>query len=67
MTRMSPIALVYLLLSIAGACCTWTYNIRWMLEVQRAMTAQEFLTVGFIGSSLLGSLASDFGSGRWPR
>lgn len=31
-----------------------------MLEVQRAMTAQEFLTVGFTGSSLLGSLASDF-------
>lgn len=60
MARTSPTAVVYLVLSMAGACSTWTYNIRWMLEVQRAMTAQEFLTVGFTGSALLGSLASDF-------
>ncbi len=58
--RTSSMAWVYLVLSIAGACFTWTYNIRWMLEVQRPMTAQEFLTVGFTGSTLLGSLASDF-------
>lgn len=52
--------IVYLALAVIGACSTWTYNVLWMLDVDRAMTAQEFLTVGFTGSALLGSLASDF-------
>ena len=56
----SQIRFVYLGLAVIGAVTTWTYNIQWMLEQQRAMTASEFLTVGFSGSALLGSLASDF-------
>jgi hypothetical protein len=59
-SRVSAIALTYLALAILGAASTWTYNTLWMLQVQRAMTAQEFITVGYRGSSLLGSLACDF-------
>lgn len=57
---LSPLAIVYLALSLAGACSTWTYNILWMQQVHRALTAREFVAVGFQGSALLGSLASDF-------
>ena len=49
-----------LALSIIGLCSTWTYNILWMQEVQRAITLLEFAKVGFTGSALVGSLASDF-------
>jgi hypothetical protein len=51
----SPIAWVYLLLAIVGAVATWSYN----LQVDD-FTPQAFVLVGFQGSPLLGSLASDF-------
>jgi hypothetical protein len=51
---------MYLALAIFGLGSTWTYNTLWMLQVQRAITLQEFVAVGFQGSPLLGSLACDF-------
>jgi hypothetical protein len=57
---LSPIAYAYLALSVVGLCSTWTYNILWMQEVQRVVTLLEFAKVGFTGSALVGSLASDF-------
>lgn len=58
--RSLVLQVVYLALSVIGAVSTWTYNVLWMREVGRVMTAHEFVTVGFTGSHLLGSLASDF-------
>lgn len=55
----------YLGLSILGLGSTWTHNVLWMLEQQRLITAQEFLLVGFQGTALLGSLASDFWVGSF--
>jgi hypothetical protein len=59
-SKLSAVSLTYLALAILGLCATWTYNTLWMLQVQRAITLQEFVAVGFQGSRLLGSLASDF-------
>lgn len=54
------IAWVYLALSVAGAVSTWSYNVLAMRELGPAFTPQAFIRVGFEGSPLLGSLASDF-------
>jgi hypothetical protein len=59
-SKLSAVSLMYLALAILGLCATWTYNTLWMLQVQRVITLQEFVAVGFQGSPLLGSLASDF-------
>lgn len=56
----SPIAWVYLALSILGAVSTWSYNLQAMKELGDAFTPQAFVLVGFQGSALLGSLAADF-------
>jgi hypothetical protein len=59
-TRLAPIAWLYLSLSLLGAASTWTYNVLAMRELGPAFTPQAFIRVGFEGSVLLGSLASDF-------
>jgi len=56
----SPVAWVYLALSIVGAVSTWSYNFQAMKELGDAFTPQAFVLVGFQGSALLGSLAADF-------
>jgi hypothetical protein len=58
--RLPTIAWVYLLLSLLGAASTWTYNVLALRELGSAYTPAAFLRVGFEGSVLLGSLASDF-------
>jgi hypothetical protein len=56
----SAIAWVYLALALVGAASTWSYNILALRELGDAFTPQAFIRVGFEGSPLLGSLASDF-------
>ncbi|MET0387212.1 MAG: DUF2834 domain-containing protein [Polyangiales bacterium] len=51
---------MYLALAIVGAGSTWSYNLLAIRELGDAFTPQAFLRVGFEGSPLLGSLASDF-------
>lgn len=56
----SPIAWAYLVLSILGAVSTWSYNLQALKVMGDAFTPAAFITVGFEGSPLLGSLAADF-------
>ena len=58
--RSPVIPWVYLALSLLGAASTWPFNILAIRELGTDFTPQAFLRVGFEGSPLLGSLASDF-------
>lgn len=60
MSRLSPVAYLYLALALAGAVVPWTYNVLAMQELGRAFTPAEFVAEGFRGSALLGSVAADF-------
>ena len=59
-SQLRPIAWLYLALAIVGAASTWSYNLLAMRELGDAFTPQAFVRIGFEGSPLLGSLASDF-------
>jgi len=59
-SRPAVIAWLYLALALVGAASTWSYNVAAMRELGDAFTPQAFVRVGFEGSPLLGSLASDF-------
>lgn len=56
----SPLAWIYLGLSILGALSTWSYNVQAFSELGDAFTPAAFVRVGFEGSPILGSLAADF-------
>jgi len=51
---------LYFALAFAGLVSTWTYNILAWQELGTGFTPTAFVMVGFQGSPLLGSLASDF-------
>lgn len=54
------IAWVYLGFSIIGAVTTWRYNLMALHDLGRLPPPVDFVRVGFEGSAILGSLASDF-------
>lgn len=58
--RTPALAWVYLALSIVGLASTWTYNVLAFQKFGMDYTAAAFVRVGFEGSPILGSLASDF-------
>lgn len=58
--RTPALAWVYLLLSVIGLASTWAYNIAAFRMFGSAYTPAAFVRVGFEGSPILGSLASDF-------
>jgi hypothetical protein len=60
LTKPAPLAWLYLAIAIAGVATTWSYNLLALQELGAAFTPQSFILVGFQGSPLLGSLASDF-------
>jgi hypothetical protein len=60
MGRNPALSIVYLVLAVAGAIVPWTYNIRVMQETGGAFPVVEFVTIGFQGPPLLGSVAADF-------
>jgi len=57
--RLPTIAWVYLIFSIIGAITTWRYNLMAAREPS-GLSPVDFVRVGFQGSALLGSVASDF-------
>lgn len=59
-TSTPALAWIYLGIAIIGAVSTWSYNLKALAELGDAFTPAAFVRVGFEGSALLGSLASDF-------
>jgi hypothetical protein len=54
------LSVFFLLMAVAGAIGPWTYNILAIQELGRPFTVSEFVLVGFQGSAILGSVATDF-------
>lgn len=50
----------YLVMAAVGAASTWTFNILAWKELGADFTPLAFVRAGFEGSSILGSVASDF-------
>ena len=51
---------LYLALAVLGIASTWTYNYLAWCDLGWAYTPAAFVRIGFSGSPLLGSVASDF-------
>ncbi len=59
-TSLVSIKTFYLAMAVVGAVSTWTFNILAWQELGADFTPLAFVQVGFQGSPILGSVASDF-------